>query len=499
MKEPEQWGALFPPMMPKRPSWILAGVLLFSLGSLRAQVPDDWRQQLPEPVLPGHPDWVAFYYDAWRLADAHKQKRNGQWIFDTAFDPHKTWLWDSCWILEFGKYVQGAHPDIKNPAAALDLFYGQQQEDGFISHVWPEKIDSVHNPILAMAELAYYRHFGDLPRLRRVFPKLDRFFQSVEKRAGSPSGLYRNTSWNNGMDNRPTADFIIDLTAEQALTARQLGEIAGLIGDAPRARHYAEKYETLKKLINARMWSEADGFYADVNLLMKPVNQWTVGAFWPLLAKVADSARAQRLVAALNDPDNFRTPHRVPSLGRRSPAYHREGGDYWRGAVWIPTNTMVIRGLQEYGHFDLAREIAENHLAAMCRTWRDTRTIWENYDAEQPGRQGNSAKRDFVGWSGVTPIATLIETVIGVRVDTPSRTITWHLRPEEAHGIRNLRWGASGKIQTDLFARPAGGPDRSLKLEVTSTAAFTLVMVFPQGKQQWAIREGTQTRLVALP
>jgi hypothetical protein len=483
-------------MRRKQRFWILGCSFLFGFGPLGAEIPEDWRRNLPEPVLPAHPDWVEFYYDAWRIAGDRKQQRDGQWIFDTAFDPNKTWLWDSCWILEFGKYVQGAHPDIKNPAAALDLFYGQQQKDGFISHVWPEQIESVHNPILAMAELSYYRHFGDRKRLRLVLPKLDRLFQSVEQRAGSPSGLYRNTAWNNGMDNRPSADFIIDLTAEQALAARQLSEIAGLVGDASRSGHYAKKYRGLKALINDRMWSEKDGFYTDVNSLMKPVNHWTIAAFWPLLAKVADPARAERVIAVLNDPEHFNTPHRIPSLGRKSPAYHRDGGDYWRGSVWVPTNTMVIRGLEEYGRFGLAREIAENHVAAMCRTWRGTRTIWENYDPERTERPGNTAKRDFVGWSGVMPIATLIETVIGIRVDTPARTMTWHLRPREIHGIRNVRWGSEGTIRTDLLAEPANGSDHSMKLKIATTAAFTLVVTSPQGTRRWSIPEGGQTLLL---
>ena len=110
----------------------------------------------------------------------------------------------------------------------------------------------------------------------------------------------------------------------------------------------------------------------------------------------------------LFDPANFKTPMMVPTLGRKSADYDGKGGGYWKGSVWIPTNTMVVKGLLEYGYLAEAREIASNGLEGMFQTWKKTGTLFENYDQEKPEAPGGSSKADFVGWTGVQPIATLI-------------------------------------------------------------------------------------------
>jgi hypothetical protein len=72
-----------------------------------------------------------------------------------------------------------------------------------------------------------------------------------------------------------------------------------------------------------------------------------------------------------------------------------------------------------YGYLAEAREIAINGLDGMLETWKKTGTLFENYNQEKPGAPGGSSKADFVGWSGVQPIATLIETIIGIRTHAP--------------------------------------------------------------------------------
>jgi hypothetical protein len=445
-----------------------------TLTHVAAAVPTDWRAGVPEPVLANHSGWIDYYYDTWRIADLKKQQRPTGWIFDSSFSTTQTWMWDECWIQCFGKYAQGAHPQVNNAMNGIDLFYSQQQADGFIPHVWSSTIPSVHNPILAMAEIVYYNHCADQSRLSTVLPKLDRFYDACKLKSGSPDGLYYNTTWNNGMDNRPTSDQIIDLTAEQAVVAMYIKQIADIVGNSSLSSKYNTEYNNLKAAINQKMWSTSDRFYVDVTNSMQQVNNWTVGAFWPLMAKVADTTQASYLVTALQDPANFNTPHRIPSIGKKSPSYNANGGDYWRGAVWAPTNAMTIKGLTDYGYEDLAREIAINHLEALYQTWLRTNTLYENYDQERVGYQGGNAKSDFVGWSGVTPIATLIEHIIGVRINAPQNKIVWQLRLAEQNGVRNLKWGPNWQNKVDLVARARGSVNESVTIDLSSTSSFTL-------------------------
>jgi hypothetical protein len=80
-----------------------------------------------------------------------------------------------------------------------------------------------------------------------------------------------------------------------------------------------------------------------------------------------------------------------------------------------------------------------NHLENMVKVFNWTGTIWENYSPDCP-IPGIPAKPDFVGWSGLGPIALLIENILGIRARAPSDSILWEIRLTERHGITNLRF-----------------------------------------------------------
>ena len=459
-------------------------------------VPKDWRAGLPEPILPDHSGWIKLYYDAWRVADLKKNKWTLGWTFDDAFKPEKMWLWDQVWVSTFAKYVQNANYDIKSSMTGIDQLYASQKEDGFISHVYPKTDSSVHNPIFTIAELDYYYLTGDLDRLERVLPVLDKFYDWVEQKNESKDGPYSNTRWKNGMDNRPTGEYIIDLTAQQAMVALHLIKISKLVNREDLVEKYQRKYKNLKSVLNSIMWSDEDNFYVDLDSNFTKVNNWSIASFWPLIAHVADSLQAAYLVNALKDEYNFNTPHRVPTLGRKSQDYNSQGGGYWRGAVWAPTNAMIVRGLSEYGYHELAREIAINHLDCVYHTWLKTKTFHENYDQERAGEPGfrradKPAKTDFVGWTGVGPISFLIEYVIGIKVDVPSNKIYWRISDTKEKGIRNLHWGTDYKNEVTLISKSRTSERDVIKVEVESNSDFELVIIAGESEEHHNITSGT--------
>ena len=89
----------------------------------------------------------------------------------------------------------------------------------------------------------------------------------------------------------------------------------------------------------------------------------------------------------------------------------------------------------------------------MSRTYRnfEPHTIWEAYCNEDDRPCGvpythSLVRPDFVGWSGLGPIAMLIENVIGLNVNVPKRQIEWEIRLLEEHGVRNLSLGELGSV-----------------------------------------------------
>jgi hypothetical protein len=73
-------------------------------------------------------------------------------------------------------------------------------------------------------------------------------------------------------------------------------------------------------------------------------------------------------------------------------------------------------------------------------------TIWECYAPESdepcsPGADKNYARANFVGWSGLGPVALLIENIIGLKLKGLSNEIEWNLREPTRIGMENLYFG----------------------------------------------------------
>ena len=189
--------------------------------------------------------------------------------------------------------------------------------------------------------------------------------------------------------------------------------------------------------------------------------------------------RVAPFVAHLEDPEGFGRPHRVPSLSADHPEYDPEGG-YWLGGVWPPTNYMVLRGLDRAGYDALAHEISREDLDHVVNVYRDTGTLWENYAPERSAH-GNRAKADFVGWSGLAPIAGLFEYLMGLRADAPSGRLLWDVRLLESHGIDNYPFGKDGVLNLSCAARSS--PTEEPEVDINSTVPLELVVRWVGGEK----------------
>jgi hypothetical protein len=209
---------------------------------------------------------------------------------------------------------------------------------------------------------------------------------------------------------------------------------------------------------------------------------------------VAGLEQVEALVAELRNPKTFGRLHPVPTVSADERAYDPKGG-YWKGAVWPPVNTMVIRGLENNGQRELANQIALEHLRLITRIFKDTGTVWENY-APDAAKPGTPAKRDFVGWSGLGPILYLIEYGIGIRVDAPSNTILWNIRSPQRVGIDRLRFGGT----TVSLTCDAPDAQHRRAVRVRSDAAFRLKLTCRGSARELDVPAGGPLELVlALP
>jgi glycogen debranching enzyme len=159
----------------------------------------------------------------------------------------------------------------------------------------------------------------------------------------------------------------------------------------------------------------------------------------------------------------FKRLHCIPSLSADTPGYDGDGG-LWLGGVWAPTNYMVLRGLSERGFEDLARQIAENHYFNVIESFEKTRSVWEHHAPDKPSE--GRGRNDFVGWTGITPIAVLFEYLFGLRYDSRKRRLTWKLHRTDELGVTRYPFGQEGSVDLRVEARP----DASTKPSVTITS-----------------------------
>lgn len=419
------------------------------------------------------------YWKAWELAFRNlKQPEPRSGFVSNFIDPafnQNTFQWDTCFMVLFANYAEPAF----HAVGSFDNFYAKQHPDGFIMREItratgedfhfgaPE--DYANPPLYSWVEWQSYLSTGDRSRFVDVLPVLVRHYRWLQQNRRREDGFYWNTGLGSGLDDlrRGSAHASLDMTCQQALNAYHIALIAETVGDREAASYFQAENRHIAAMVNAKTWDEATGFYYDLQEDRKPTGVRTILGFWPLVARIATPAQAERLVAHLRDEREFWRLNVVPALAACEQGYTADG-QYWNGAVWAPTNYMVIRGLQAYGYEDLASRVTARYLRNMVRVLDDTGTILENYAPDKPVGHG---VRDMVGWSGVGPIALLIENILGVRPEAASSAITWRPRLRGESGVRNL---PVGRRRVTLIASPLARGTRTVRMSADGPISVTV-------------------------
>lgn len=510
-----------------------------------------YETYLPNPVIDGQPELRKLYWAAWQMAwdkVSFGTKENGlaDSFMDEGFN-EQIYQWDTSFICMFARYGLRLFPVM----ASLDNFYGKQEPSGYIQRVYSETTGArmqdptafepgVNPPLFSWVEYQYYQFSGDSARLSKTFPNLLKYHTWLAQNLVGHEGLYYQTGLGSGMDNTPRSQSgydasyrdwgnphdarvgaWVDMSIQQALSAYYLSKIAGVIGDEAREGSLLQEYRQLKTRINDQLWDAADGFYYDLGVDDQNAPGLTkvkhIGAFWALLAgalkddAIADQGRTQRLVEHLRNPDEFHRPHLFPTLAKDQQAYSANG-HYWLGAVWAPTNYVTIKGLAASGHGDFAREAALNHIQNMSTVFDhpptdgakiypnerkdDYQTIWECYSAEaaSPCTRWDDTyhgRQDFVGWSGLGPIALLIEQVLGFEIRGAENRVVWNLTRTDRHGVERMQVGPNNVVSIIASARGAAAGPTTIQTE--ALRSFTLEVILPnQPPKVISVCAGTQ-------
>ncbi len=349
----------------------------------------------------------------------------------------------------------------------LDALYGLQEPNGAIRSrydsttgkaiVTKENPEGLGLPLFAWAEYNLYHKTANKKRVKEVMPILQKHWAWVESTFRRENGLYAVPVSATGMVNSPRGNalYLSDFNAAMAMNALYLSALGDILNDKEASFQFKRSYFSLKTRINSLMWNTGDGFYYDLDKDEKQVKTKTVGGYWPLLAEIPNEERSERLIAHLKDPKAFGTEHPFPTLSADHPDYDKLGGGY-RGSVVPPFTYMIIKGLEKYNQYELARDCAIRHLYFVLDSMhqngtsgdeeqhRDFKpTVWEAYQPQKEGKAVWDEKPDwprpqFLAYSGLSTVALMIENIVGLYISLPRKTVDWIIPNLEIMGIENL-------------------------------------------------------------
>ncbi len=405
-------------------------------------------------------DFVDMYEQTWAwVQDAwyknKDQDKNGlQAAFLVHPDSNTINQFEACLSTFFLAYSNNIFP----AASVLDNFYGKQEDSGAIRGEYriedggpvftDDNPESVQPPLFAFAEYNLFHKGGNKKRLKEVVPRLQQYFAWLEENFRAENGLYSVPSEATRMGNSPRekAKYQVDFNSQQAINALYMSALGDILNDKEISFTYKRHYFSLKTRINSMMWDEETGFYHDLDENGDRLPQKTIAGFWTLLAEIPNEAKAVRLIDHLKNPETFGIEHPFPTLSADDPDFDENGGGY-RGSVFPAFNFMVVKGLEKYARFELAREAAIRHLYYMLDTLhpegREDGNVYEAYHPLKEGQAQWEGNEEFprplyLPYVGLSTITLIIENVLGLFISLPRKTVDWIMPTLEIMGIENL-------------------------------------------------------------
>ncbi|MDR2740480.1 MAG: hypothetical protein LBB68_11720 [Treponema sp.] len=397
----------------------------------------------------------------------------------------KTWAWiQDCWqgeeekgVIEGKFFSYPGNPVIQQVDAifssfflvysnriyqaspTLDVLYQHQEPDGAIRSVYNietgEPVVEENNPkglglpLFAWAEFNLYHKSGNKKRVKDVIPILDKYTNWIDSVFKRPNGLYEVPLAATGMANAPREDaaYPVDFNTMMAINVLYMSALADILNDKEASFQYKRQYFSLKTRLNTLMWDNDDGFYYDIDKNEKRLKVKTIAGYWPLLAEISNDDKAERIIDKLSDPAFFGAPHPFPTVAVSEPSFDETGRGY-RGSVYPHLTFMVIKGLERYQRWDMARECAIRHLYFVLDSMNaegnhHKGNLWEAYLPLKEGPAQWPEKPEFprpqyLTYNALSTICLTIENIVGLFISLPRKTVDWIIPNLEIMGIENL-------------------------------------------------------------
>lgn len=121
--------------------------------------------------------------------------------------------------------------------------------------------------------------------------------------------------------------------------------------------------------INTKLWDEDSGMYGDYDLANdRLIIKNTIANFSPLFAGLSSSRVAASMKRTLMSPTKYWPDNGYPlcSVSMSEPEFNLVR--YWRGPVWVNTNWLMIKGLENYGYHREADNLTKKTIELVLKS-----------------------------------------------------------------------------------------------------------------------------------
>ena len=226
-------------------------------------------------------------------------------------------------------------------------------------------------------------------------------------RAGAESGWDFSSRWlvhPAELSSIHTTQIVpVDLNSLLFHLEKTVARAARVSGERAVSRDFERRAKQRREAINALLWDERQGWYADRDMERRmPRPALTAAALFPLWLEVAQPDQAKRTAQAV-EVQLLREGGLLTTTENTGQQWDAPNG-------WAPLQWVAVDGLQRYGQDGLARQVGVRFLRTVQRVYEREGKLVEKYVVEGEvggGGGGEYPLQDGFGWSNGVALALL--------------------------------------------------------------------------------------------
>jgi alpha,alpha-trehalase len=218
-------------------------------------------------------------------------------------------------------------------------------------------------------------------------------------RAGAESGWDFSSRWfkdGHSLSSIHTTDIAaVDLNCLLLNLERTIAEACQVARNVSETQRFEETAARREAAIQKYFWNEEAGFYFDYDVARgEQSGAITIAGAFPLFFKVATEEQARAVAHTIET--KFMMPGGVVTTLETT-------GQQWDAPNgWAPLQWITIVGLENYGHYELAAEVANRWIKLNSDVFKRTGKLMEKYnvvDTHLEAGGGEYPGQDGFGWT----------------------------------------------------------------------------------------------------